>query len=405
MIEVTMPRLSVAMNDGMIVRWFKTEGDRVGQGELLLEVEAEKVTTEIEAPAPGVLRRIVAPEGSIVPVGELIAIIAEPDEELPPLEELIEKTPVSEVEKVEKIERPARALIVKKGVEISPLARKLAEKHEIDITKIEGTGPGGRVLKEDVLKAIEEAEAPLAVPGVPSAAELVRVTEVIPLMGMRKTIADRLSRSYREAVHVAMTIEVDMTETAKLRQRLMPEIKRETKVPLSYTAILVKSVAVALKKNPIVNSMLDGDRIKVLKDINIGVAVALEDGLIVPVVRNADEKSLIEITACLRDLVEKAKQNRLTLHDVEGGTFTISNLGMFGVDTFRPIINPPQSAILGVGAIKDKPVVVNRQVVIVPMTTLSLVFDHRVFDGVHAATFLKTLKEILENPTVGLDIK
>lgn len=406
MINVVMPKLGLTMKDGRIVKWLKAEGETVEQRKPLLEIESEKITAEVEAPASGVLRKILASEDSVVPVGELIAIITEPGEELPPLEEIIEKAkkPVAApVPEVEEIEKPVAPPVAKERVRISPLARKLAEEHKIDVTKIKGTGPEGRIVKEDVLRAIEEAKAVPPVPVAPPA-ELVRIAEVVPLKGIRKIIAERLSHSYREAVHVAMTTEVDMTETMRLRRRLLPEIEEKAKVSLSYTDMLVKAVAIALKRNPIVNSMLDGDQIKIIKDINIGVAIAVEDGLIVPVVRNADEKSLVEIALCLRDFTEKARQHRLSLDDVSGGTFTISNLGMFGIDTFRPIINPPQSAILGVGAINDKPVVVNGQISIRPLMTLSLVFDHRVFDGVPAAIFLKTLKEILENPTAHMDI-
>ena len=406
MINVVMPKLGLTMKDGRIVKWLKTEGETIEQGKPLLEIETEKITAEVEAPASGVLRKILASEDSIVSVGELIAIITEPGEELPPIEEIIEKAKklvVAPLPEVEEIEKPAVPPVVEERVKISPLARKLAEEHKIDITKIKGTGPDGRIVKGDVLRAIEEAKAVPTVPVAPPT-ELVRIAEVVPLKGVRKTIAERLSHSYREAVHVAMTTEVDMTETARLRQRLLPEVEEKAKVSLTYTDMLVKAVAVALKKNPVVNSMLDGDQIKIIKDINIGVAVAVEDGLIVPVIRNADEKSLVEIALYMRDLTEKAKHRRLSLDDVSGGTFTISNLGMFGVDMFRPIINPPQSAILGVGAIKDKPVVVNGQITIRPLMTLTLVFDHRVFDGVLAAIFLKTLKEILENPTAYMDI-
>jgi len=388
MIKVTMPKLSVAMKDGTIVKWFKKEGEAVKEGEVLFEVETQKVSNEIEAPASGILCKILAPEGSIVPVGELIAIITEPGEELPPIEE---------------IKKPTVPTGIEKKAKVSPLARKLAEEYKIDLTKIRGTGPDGQIVKEDVLRAVEEAKVVPAVPVAPSPTELVETAEVVTLTDMRKTIAERLSHSYREAVHVTMTMEVDMSEIRRLRQRLLPEIKEKAKVSLSYTDMLVKAVAIAIKKNPIINSTLEADQIKILKPINIGVAVALEDGLIVPVIRNADKKSLIEIASCLRDLTEKAKQKSLSLDDVTGGTFTISNLGMFGVDTFSPIINPPQSAILGVGAIKDKPVVMDGQITIKPIMTLTLVFDHRILDGATAAVFLKTIKEILEKPAGFID--
>ena len=389
MIKVIMPRLSVAMKDGTIVKWFKKEGEMVEEGEVLAEIETEKVTDEIKTPASGVLRKILAPEGSRAPVGELIAIITEPGEEIPLIEE---------------IEKPV-VRTVGKRVNISPLARKLAEEHKIDLTKVRGTGPEGQIVKDDVLRAIKEAEAVAPIPAAPSPTELVEIAEVLPLTGMRKTIAERLTHSYREAPHVVVTVEVDMTETKRLRQKLITEIEGEAKFSPSYTDIVVKAAAAAIKKNPIINSTLESDQIKILKDINIGVAVALEDGLIVPVIRNADQLSLRKIASCMRELTERARQRRLSLDEVSGGTFTISNLGMFGVDTFSPIINPPQSAILGVGAIKEKPLVVNGQISIRPVMTLSLVFDHRVFNGVQAATFLKTIKEILEKPTAYMDIE
>jgi pyruvate dehydrogenase E2 component (dihydrolipoamide acetyltransferase) len=398
MIKVIMPKLGLTMKDATIVRWLKAEGETVEKGEPLLEIETEKIATEVEAPASGVLRKILAPEGSIVPVIELIAIISEPGEELPAPEQIIEDAERRVVTPVVEVEKPALNVAEEK-VRISPLAAKLAEEHKIDITKIKGTGPSGRIVKEDVLRAIEKAKAvPVVQP-----TEALRIAQVIPLTGMRKTTAERLSRSYREAVHVPMTIEVDMTETMNFRQKLLPEVEEKAKISLSYTDILVKAVAVALKKNPIINSMLEGNQIKIIKDINIGVAVAVEDGLIVPVVRSADEKSPVEIALCLRDLTERARQHRLSPDDVSGGTFTISNLGMFAVDTFTPIINPPQGAILGVGVIKDKPVVINGQIAIRQLMTLTLVFDHRVFDGVPAAVFLKMLKEILENPSAYIE--
>ena len=331
---VIMPKLGLTMKEGIIAKWLKKEGENVKKGEPVVEIETEKAVSEVEAPISGVLGKILAPEGSTVSVGKPIAIIIEPGEKLPPIEEIS----VLEAEEIERLSiRP-------------PLE------------------------------------------------ELVKVAKVIPMTGMRKTISERLSQSYRTAVHVTITTDVDMTKIIELRQRMLPEIEKVTKVPLTYTHILVKAVAHALKKHPIINSRLEDEQIKIFEDINIGVAVAVEEGLVVPVIRNVDKKSLTEIVLCLKNLIEKAEQGRLSSDDLSGGTFTITNLGMFGVNVFTPVINPPQSAILGVGAIVNKPVVVNGQIALRPMMTLNLVFDHRIIDGVPAAKFLQTLKGILENP-------
>ncbi len=400
-----MPKLGLTMKEGVVARWLKKEGERVAQGEPLLEVETEKILTEIEAPGSGILK-ILAPEGSNHPVGELIAIIAHPDEELTP-SELSRKTESHETptSKVEGIIEPVTTPIAKQRMRISPLARKLAKQHEIDVTKIEGSEPGGRIGKADILRAIENAKTSFATAEARPDVESVPIAGVVPLTGIRKTTTERLSRSYREAIHVTLATEVDMTELVKLRRRVLTKIEKREKVSIGYTNILVKATAIALEKNPIINSVLEADQIKKLKNINIGVAVASRDGLLVPVVRDPNRKTINEIASLLNDLTEKAKQRHLTLDEVSDGTFTISNLGMFGIDTFEPIINPPQSAILGVGAIKEKPMVIEGQIKIRSTMTLSLVFDHRVYDGVPAAAFLMDIKEILEKPQAHLDIK
>ena len=215
----------------------------------------------------------------------------------------------------------------------------------------------------------------------------------------RKTIAERLAQSYREAVHLTMTMDMDMTEPKQFRERLLAQTKEPGNPTISYTDLLVKAVALAIRRNLIFNSTLEGDKIKIFKDINIGVAVATDEGLVVPVIRKADEKSLVEISSNLKTLSEKARTHTLSMSDIAGGTFTVSNLGMFNVDTFSPIINPPQSSILGVGAMKIKPVAVEGGITVRPLMTLSLVFDHRIVDGASAAVFLSAIKEILENPS------
>jgi pyruvate dehydrogenase E2 component (dihydrolipoamide acetyltransferase) len=386
------------MEEGLVGEWLKREGEMVEKGEPLCEIETEKTVDTIEAPESGVLRKIMVPANTTVPVNQVIAIIAEPKEEIPEVGKVLEGVEKASIkpEAVEmEVEKPAERAIEEK-IRISPLARKLAEEHKIDITKIEGTGPGGRIVKEDVLRAIEEAKVRV----VPTPA--FERARVIPLTGIRKTIAKRLAYSAQTAVHVPITAELDVSETVKFYETFSPEVEKRVNTRLSYTDILVKAVAKALREHPIVNSILEGEQIRLMDEINIGVAVAVEEGIIVPVIQEAEKKSIFEIAAARKELVEKARHGKLSTKETTGGTFTISNLGMFAVDTFAPIINPPESAILGVGRIVKKPVVVNDQIAIRSVMTLTLVFDHRVIDGAQAARFLQAINKILGNPYLSL---
>ncbi|MFQ6073866.1 MAG: dihydrolipoamide acetyltransferase family protein [Candidatus Bathyarchaeia archaeon] len=373
--KVVMPRLSLTMKEGTVVNWFKKEGETVKKGEPLVEVLSEKVTYDVEAPASGVLRKILAVEGDDVPVAGTLGVIAEPDEPLPEIEEVATAVPPERVEEVAPLPEREMAKKVRERVLASPAAKRLAREHGIDLTKVKGSGPEGRIVEADVRAYLEE-EAALA----------PRVREVIPLTGIRKTTAKRVSLSARTAPHSTITMEVDMSNTVKLREERQ----------VSYTDILVKAVAQALEEHSILNSTLVGEQIKIYEDINIGVAVATEKGLVVPVIRNANRKSLTEIASTLRGLVEKAREGKLSIEDVTGGTFTITNLGMYEVEVFIPIINPPEAAILGVGKITEKPVIINKEMRIKPVTYLSLSYDHRIVDGAPAAKFLRRVKQILE---------
>jgi len=358
--KVMMPRLSLTMTEGTVVQWFKKEGERVEKGEPVVEVLSDKVTYEVEAPASGVVLKILAEEGVDVPVAETLAIITAPDEELPEVE-VVAEAPVERVEE---------------RILASPAAKRLAREYDVNLARVTGTGPEGRIVEEDVKRFVEGAKvAP-------------RVREVVPLTGIRKTAAERVSLSARTAPHSTITMEVDMSNTAKLRE----------KFKVSYTDILIKAVAKALTDHPVMNSTLKKDQIKIFEDVNIGVAVGTEKGLVVPVIRNADKKEVEEISSTLKKLVEKAREGKLTRKEMSGGTFTITNLGMFGVDVFTPIINPPETAILGVGRVVEKAVVVDKEIVVKPVMQLSLSFDHRVVDGVPAAYFLQKTKQILESP-------
>jgi pyruvate dehydrogenase E2 component (dihydrolipoamide acetyltransferase) len=333
----------------------------------------------------------------------VIAIIGEPGEVISSKRELARETEtprsVSEkMETTEVAEKTPSTQTDQEGIRISPLARKLAEEYKIDPTRIKGTGPGGRIVKEDIVRAVTTAtSAPQ-----PQTPQEIEVSETIPLTGTRKTIADRLSQSYHSAVHTTVITEVDMTEIVKYRQRFS-ETKEGTGTSITYTSIIAKSVAAALKKHPVVNSTLVDDAIKVFGEVNLGVAVDVEGGLIVPVIRHAEKKSLIEIASVLTEMADKARKRLLSVEDISFGTFTITNLGALGVHTFIPIINPPQAAILGVGMVEQKPAVINGKIEIRSMINLSLVFDHRIIDGAEAARFLQTLKNVMENPSVLTD--
>jgi pyruvate dehydrogenase E2 component (dihydrolipoamide acetyltransferase) len=371
-----MPRLSLTMKEGTVVQWFKKEGDTVQKGEPLVEVLSEKVTYDVEAPASGVLRKILASEGANVPTDEAVGFIAGPDEVITETETAPSVSPqaVEEVA-VAPVETPAER--VEERVVASPAAKRLGREYGVDLSKVKGSGPEGRIVEEDVRHFVGESSmAP-------------RVREVIPLAGIRKTTAERLSFSARNAPHSHIIIEVDMTKAAKLHETMQ----------LSYTDILVKAVSKALREHSNVNATLEDEKIKVFEDINVGVAVDTGKGLVVPVIRNADKKSLSEVSLAVKELAEKAREGKLTKEDMIGGTFTITNLGMYGVDLFIPIINPPETAILAVGKVTEKPVVVNGQITIKPVMTLTLAYDHRIIDGAPAARFLQNVKQIIESST------
>lgn len=378
--RVVMPRLSLTMREGSVAQWFKKEGETVSKGEPLVEVLSEKATVEVEAPASGVLRKILAEQGVDVPVNATLAIIAEANEEIPETE--MKATGSVQEHETEEMSTETQIKMAKpmgEHVLASPAAKRLAREHEIDLAQVQGSGPEGRITEIDVQRFVEEAgqRGP-------------RVKEVIPLAGMKKTTAERVSRSFKTAPHSTVIMEVNMSNAAKIRQEKQ----------ISYTELLIASVASALRKHSLLNSTLTEDeKIKIYEDINVGVAVATEQGLVVPVIHDADHKSLEEIASKLRELAEKARTGKLSKEDVAGGTFTITNLGMYGVDMFMPIINPPEAAILAAGKIVDKPMVEEQRIVIKPLMVLSLAYDHRIVDGAPAAKFLQEIKKTLETFT------
>jgi len=425
---VIMPKIEMAQEKATVIEWLKKEGDQVEKGDPLLEVETDKVTMEVEAPASGTLAGLRGEPGDRIPVTETIAYVLEPGEELPGEVPVEEGPPAAEA-----VEEP----------QATPVARRLAEAEGVDLRRMEGTGPDGRITKSDVEAALEKPEDTAAedvagrVRATPAARRIAReeevdlsavsgsgprgrvqaddvrafseareeapapAAEVVPLEGMRRTIAGRMTESYQTAPHITFTIEVDMGAFEEARARLNARARASDAPHVTVTALLVKTVAWALERHPWLNSTLQDEEIHLLQDVNVGVAVALEAGLIVPVVHHADEKGVSEIAAEVEDLTTRARENRLRPSDVAEGTFTVSNLGPFGIENFTAIINPPEAAILAVGTVRRRFVPDEAgNPVARPLMKMTLSADHRVVDGATAASFLRDLREALESPAL-----
>jgi len=376
--EVVMPRLDPGMQSGKIVEWLKKEGEQVKKGEPILVVEGEKTTFEIVAPESGLLTRILAKPGDDVPVTQAVAIIGEPTTK-PESPRQTTEVPSSEVA----ARTPITPQAAKQQVIASPAARRLAQEQGVDISQVIGTGPGGRISSEDIMAAAKKTA-----PQTTTQSRSPTVLKRTKLEGIRKAVAERLSYSARNTVAVTITMETDATTLVSLKEK---------ESHIAFTALAVKAVAKSLEKHLIVNSSLEGDEIVTYSQINVALAINTDQGLVAPAIQNTNKKTVREINAEINELAEKAKANRLTIENLTGGTFTVTNLGACDVESFAPIINPPQCAILGLGRIAYKPVAVGGQVVAKPTTMLTLVFDHRIIDGVPAARFLQEVKRNLEN--------
>lgn len=446
--KMVMPLLGQTMEEGTIIKWFKNEGDALTAGEPLLEVMTDKVNMEVEAPEDGVLLKILAQVDDIVPVQDPIAIIGAAGESIDDLlaEKPAEKPIAAEAEVAAPsapavahgpvVEQAAPAPVAPQApigkVISSPSARREASQRGIDINLLagRGTGPNGRITEADVLAFAASVKAtPLAgkvaadmgvsigeVPGTGIGGRITRadierataataaapagIGATIPFTGMRKMVAQNVSASAHSAVHVTLVTEVDMSACVALREQLLDDVEKQYGVRISYTDIIIKAAAKAIYDVPIVNASLQEDKIVIADSMNIGVATAIEGGLLVPVVKNVQSKSVIEISREVKALAERARTGKSTSDDLSGGTFTITNLGVYGVDTFTPVITPGQSAILAVCRIVDKPVAVKGEVVIKPMMNLCLSFDHRIMDGAPAAQYLARLRDILQAPAL-----
>jgi pyruvate dehydrogenase E2 component (dihydrolipoamide acetyltransferase) len=391
MFKVAVPRLDPSMQSGKIVEWLKKEGDHVEKDVPIVRIEGEKTTFEVNSPEAGVIRKILFEPGIDVPVGKTIALVGELSEPLPVDAESQQTPEPAAVQQVTVVPAVSRA----QESSASPVARRMAREAGIDVSKLRGSGPGGRIVREDVQKAIEQMKTqPAAVAVKAQEARSVPVAKTIRLVGKRKATAERLSYDFH--ITVPVTITMDARMNAVLDQR--EDLHSRTGEEISTTAYVVNAAAKALEDHQMINSSLEGDELRVYDDINIAVAINTPDGLVAPVLPQTNKKSVSEISRNIRDLTERSMQNKLMVSDLTGGTFTVTNLGGYGVELFVPVINPPQCAILGFGRTSERPVIIEGQVRAASMTTLSLVFDHRIVDGVPAARFLQRVKERLEDP-------
>jgi len=404
--EIKLPRLGQGMESGTIVKWLKSEGEKVEKGEPLYELDTDKVTQEVEADASGVLLKIAVAEGE-VPVGKTIAVIGEQGETVQLSEEAQEEgSPArareqepergraASTEQVTEIKQPSTT---NGRVKASPLARRIARERGIDLSNVAGTGPDGRVVAEDVERAAATgAPVPAAAP---TPAPVSQEVEVEQLSSMRKTIARRLTEAWQAPVF-QLGITVDMGRALEVRKRLV-ELQGDGAKP-TVSDLLTKVCAMALMRHRAVNALYKGDAIELYPTANVGIAVAIPNGLVVPVIQGCERKTIAEIAAARAVLVDRARSGKLQQGDLDGGTFTISNLGMFGIERFIAVLNPPQAAILAVGSTEEKPVVVDGQVVVRPRLELTLTCDHRAIDGATGAQFLGDVKAFLEEPGLAL---
>lgn len=397
---VLMPKLGATMEEGTIINWLVEEGDTVNEGDPILEIMTDKVNLEVEAPASGVLIKQLYDSDTVVKVLKPIAFIGEAGEDISSLLEEADSSEES-VDEIEEENTVAETVIEEVETDSSdeglvrrtPAARKLATEKGIDLRDVKGTGPNNRVHLEDVEEYVSKQRQ---LPNDQTDQAVHR--DIVPLAGVRKVIADRMSESWNSAPHVSMNTKIDMTETMNIRQQLLPEVEQKTSYRLSYTEIIMKATAAALEENVIINATLEGDNIVLHRDVHLGLAVAIPNGLVVPVVHDVANKGLAQLTSESKQLAHAAKTNRLLPEQMENATFTISNLGMYAVDSFTPIINQPQTAILGISKINEEVVSVDGEFEVRPMCTFTLSFDHRVIDGAPAAKFLTDLKYKLENP-------
>lgn len=411
--KVIMPQMGESIAEGTVVKWLKKVGERVERDEPLLEISTDKVDAEIPSPASGVLTEIVVTENQTVEVNAVLGWLVGEGESTaggPTKAEPAAASPAISPKTAPEPAPPAPAPAGGGPIRSSPVVQKLAAEHHVDLTKVGGTGQDGRISKKDILDHVAQrktaappppAAARVAAPqpAAPASAPIVFTgpTQVVPMTPMRRQIAEHMVASRRTSAHVSTVFEVEMTRIAEVMARQGEEFERRHAFKLSYTPFFIRAAIEAIRDFPIINSSVEATNIVYRRDINIGVAVAMEAGLIVPVIKNAGAKNFLEVARAVKDLAERARAKHLSVDDVQGGTFTITNPGVFGGLMGTPIINQPQVAILGVGAIEKRPVVRDDAIAIRPMVYLVLSFDHRIIDGAVADQFMARLKSVLEN--------
>lgn len=413
-VEVIMPKLGMAMKEGTVSTWNKKVGDKIEKGDLIASINSEKIEMELEAPADGSLLEITVAEGQGVPPGTVIGYIGQPGEKVsspagdadqPQAEKETAATLVAEKAEEKPVSFTAYAKS-KNRVKISPVARKKAEAAGIDYKQLQGTGPGGRIVKADVERAIAANAAPSAqkqakaqpAPAVQQAAPAEPNARREKVAGMRKVIADRMKASLQESAQLTMNMKVDVTEVFNLQKQLAETAQSHFDTKLSINDFISRAAVLALQKHPQMNSAYIEGEIHQFDSVHLGMAVALDNGLVVPVIQNAQNESLAQLAKKIKESAKRARQGELNQDEMSGSTFTITNLGAYGIEHFTPILNPPEAGILGVGAAVDTPVFRGEEVEKRSMLPLSLTFDHRVLDGAPAAAFLKTIKQLLEEP-------
>ena len=407
--EVVMPQMGADMEEGTIIKWLKSEGDNVERGEIIAEIETDKANVEIEAFDGGVFRKTLASEGDTVDVGTIIAIIADAEEDISAYQNGASKKaatpdpePTTEAAPAAASEQPLQVATTAPAssdgrVRATPVARRLATEHNIDLTALSGTGPDGRIVLRDVEAALTAGPAKAgAGPAKAAAAPAAGTTTTVEMSKMRQTIARRMSQSKREAPHYYITVDIDMTEAERLRRQLNEAVDDYPRV--SVNDMIVRASAISLAKHPAFNSWFLDEQVQQHSDINVCIAIALDEGLIAPAILDTANKTLGEIGDASRDLAGRAKSGALKPAEYTGGTFTVSNVGMFGVDGLIAIIQPPQTAILGVGGVRTTPVVRDGRIETAELMQTALSADHRVTDGAQGAQFLNEIKRLLESP-------
>ncbi|GEN33983.1 MULTISPECIES: dihydrolipoamide acetyltransferase family protein [Aneurinibacillus] len=408
-VNVIMPKLGMGMKEGTVVEWKKAEGDEVAKGDVVVVISSEKIEMEVEASGDGVLLDIVVEAGEVVPIGTVLGHIGQPGEKIERREAVKSfTTEVSQPKSKPDSGQISAFASRKSGVKISPVARKMAEAAGLNIENLNGTGPGGRITKEDVEQAIEQqkkAEAAAARQVVLLDARRENTspkeeTKTAPVIGMRKVIAQRMHESLRDSAQLTMTTRADVTDLLTLKKQAALEVESRPKVEdkLTVTDFIARAVVLALVKHPRMNSAYTESGIETYAHVHLGIAVALENGLVVPVIRYAEQMSVLELSRAIRTLSRRARENQLSSEEMAGSTFTLTNLGSYSIETFTPILNPPEAGILGIGAAHDMPVYIDDLLHRRSLLPLSLTFDHRVLDGAPAAAFLETVKDYLEHP-------